>query len=110
MRRIHKDTGANNGIAICPDKTIYYITDTPEFSCLPPDGQVHSIHKGENYSSIIISPDNKIWTATLEGNVYSYHPQLQTLARDDIACNANGDAVKSMTVDILGHLWILADQ
>lgn len=110
MRRIHKDTGAINGIAISPDKAIYYITETPEFSCLPPDGQVHSIHKGENYSSIIISPDNKIWTATLEGNVYSYHPQLQTLAREDNACNANGDAVKSMTVDNLGHLWILADQ
>lgn len=35
MRRIHKDTGAINGIAISPDKAIYYITETPEFSCLP---------------------------------------------------------------------------
>lgn len=110
IKRVHNDAGAINGIATSPDKGIYYITEALEFAYLTPDGKVHTIHKGENYSSIIISPDSIIWIATLEGNVYSYHPQSQTLTKEDNACNANGDAVKSMTVDNFGHLWILADQ
>lgn len=50
-----------------------------------------------------------MWVATLEGNVYSYHPQTKVITREENACNTNGDAIKGMEIDNLGHLWILAD-
>lgn len=55
------------------------------------------------------APDGKVWVATLEGNVYSYHPQTKVISREENACNTNGDAIKGMEIDDLGHLWILAD-
>lgn len=110
INKIRDNSGAINGIAIALDGTVYCITEELEFLCFTPDGNTSILRKGENYSSVIIAPDNKVWVATLEGNVYSYHPQSQTISREENACNANGDAVKSMTADTLGHLWILADQ
>ena len=88
------------------DILYYRSIGVPIFS---PKGERHTIRKGENYSSVLIAPDGKVWVATLEGNVYSYHPQTKVISREENACNTNGDAIKGMEIDDLGHLWILAD-
>lgn len=98
-----------NDLAVAPDGTIFCITEALEFQYFSPEGEGHTIRKGENYSSVLIAPDGKVWVATLEGNVYSYHPQTKVISREENACNTNGDAIKGMEIDNLGHLWILAD-
>lgn len=110
INKIYNNTGAINGIAISPDKNIYCITDSLKFLHFTPGGKMNIVKEGENYSSIISSPDGTVWTGTLEGKVYSYRQQSQTLMQETNASNINGDAVKSMAIDQLGHLWILADQ
>lgn len=110
INKIHDNTGAINGITVSPDKDIYCITDSLEFLHFTSDGKMNIVKEGENYSSIVSTPDGTIWTGTLEGNVYSYHPQSQTLTRETNASNMNGDAVVSLATDRLGHVWILADQ
>lgn len=110
IEKIHSETGVVNAIAVSTDGTIYCTTEGAEFLTFTPDGKKSIIRKGESYSSVVIAPDANVWISTLEGNVYSYQPSAQSIIRENTACNANGDAVKSLTVDDLGHVWILADQ
>lgn len=109
IKEVEGENKVINDIAVSKDGSIYYITEALELLRLNPEGKKNII-VGENYSSVVIAPDGKVWTATLEGNVYSYEPQSGTIEREVTACNANGDAIKSMTIDDLGHLWLLADQ
>lgn len=109
IKEVEGETKDINDIAVSKDGSIYYITEALELLRFNPKGKKNII-VGENYSSVVIAPDGKVWTATLEGNVYSYEPQSGTIEREVTACNANGDAIKSMTIDDLGHLWLLADQ
>ena len=74
-----------NDLAVAADGTIFCITEALEFQYFSPKGERHTIRKGENYSSVLIAPDGKVWVATLEGNVYSYHPQTKVISREENA-------------------------
>lgn len=110
LHKIHPDSGTVNAITTTPNGTIYYTTDSQKFRCFMPDGKEQTIGKGENYSSVATAPDGTIWVGTLQGNVYRHSPETNAWMQETNAGNVNGDAVKSLITDRLGHLWILSDQ
>lgn len=110
ITKVYSTTSPVKEIVLTPDKHIYCITEGSELLHITPNGRMDVICKGENYSSAILAPDGRLWVGTLEGKVYSYHPQTGELTQEGSASNANGDAVKAMSVDHLGHIWVLADQ
>ena len=110
LKKIQSNTLTIRGITTSSDGTVYYTTDSQKLVSIQPDGQMRILGSGENYSSIALAPDGTIWMATLQGNVYCYSPSSGKLSREINAGNPNGDAVKGIETDALGHIWVLADQ
>lgn len=110
VTKFYSGNGSVKEIAITSDRAIYCITENSEFLYIKPNGDRRVIAQGESYSSITLAPNGSLWVGALEGKVYSYHPQSGEMVQEVSASNVNGDAVKGISADHLGHVWILADQ
>lgn len=97
-------------IAVSQNDYAYCVTSGREFVRVAPDGIPEVIGQGEDFSSVTITPDGMVWTATLQGSVYSYNPRDRVFRFEEDASNRNGDGVKGLEADDSGHLWILSDQ
>lgn len=65
---------------------------------------------GEDFTAMAASAAGTLWLGSAQGNIYSYTPGSGKPVRENERCNHNGDAVKDMEVDGLGHVWILTDK
>lgn len=65
---------------------------------------------GESHAVLALNRDGTVWCGTAGGRVYTCSPKTGRVALEENAGNANGDAVKGMATDALGHVWILSDQ
>lgn len=110
MEKTGNVDGRIQGIAVSNDDNVYCFTSGQKFVRITPDGKLLAIAQGEDYSSVVIAVDGTVWTATLQGSVYSYRPQTGDYRLEADASNRNGDGVKGLEADAMGHIWMLSDQ
>lgn len=105
-----QNTGRVRDIARDGEGKVYLISDSLGFVSLTPDGNSRRIVADEEFSSLAVARDGTVWVASLLGKVYAYSPNKKSWKEDEYAGNSNGDAVKAIETDGLGHIWILSDQ
>ena len=109
-RRCDLDTPVHDLVAQS-DGTLFLATSHALLRLLPHDKCPTALSvKNEDFTSVALAPDGTLWAATFEGNVYSCHPGTDALQPDSLMSNANGDAIKQVCTDALGHVWLLSDQ
>lgn len=108
-------------IASLPDKTLQMHTDKQAnaYLALGAAGLYKVSSKGkavllskdidESFLSVRVSTDGTVWASTFEGSVYHYLPAKNTLLKEKEMGNEEGHAIKSITVDGMGHVWTLTD-
>ena len=99
-----------HAIATDPDGTVFLATDR---GLLRWDGsslaRIDDRHE-EDFTSVATTPDGTVYAATYGGSVLRYDKTDGRLQLDSLMSNMNGDAVKELQADALGHLWLLSDQ
>lgn len=65
---------------------------------------------GEEFSALAILNGNTLIASTIQGNIYTLNEGDTRLERDSWMSLANGDMIKDVKTDALGHVWTLADQ
>ncbi len=65
---------------------------------------------GEEFSALAILNGNTLIAATVQGNIYTLNEGDSRLERDSWMSLANGDMIKDVKTDGMGHVWTLADQ
>ena len=104
--------GFTNSIAVTHDGDVYAATELK--------GLVHLSHKNETWeqsaiqseshiNSICVDTDDILYLAYNNGHVKSYNPRTKEFRLIKAASNQNGDAIKDICMDYLGHLWIVSD-
>lgn len=110
--------GVVRDIEVSADETVYFVSDKQGLCRLSHVGKAQpaqqTIHPNPvspgGYCALAAAPDGTLWIGSSQGNVYRYKPGTDTEPEDDEkAGNRNGDAVKNILVDALGHVWVLAD-
>lgn len=109
MRHVFSDKGAVRNIVQAPDGTVYAV-------CA--DGLMHvgkgmrceEIARGTDYTVAGVAANGNVYVGASFGHVYVYNPLKREFRVEENAGNRNGDAVKSLAVDGLGHVWVLTDQ
>ncbi|MDO4163902.1 MAG: two-component regulator propeller domain-containing protein [Bacteroides sp.] len=109
LSKVSEDVGRIQDL-VATDGCTYCITGQQQWIMVHADGTRSIIKEGEDYSSIARTHDGRIWVASLQGSVYAYDPHTQTVCFEEEAANRNGDGVKGLAADDLGHLWVLSDQ
>ena len=73
-------------------------------------GRAKTVESHSAATVLAVNLDGTIWMGSAEGNVYTYVPSTNLFMKEENAGNANGDAIKGLATDRLGHVWILSDQ
>lgn len=64
--------------------------------------------KGSAFSALALSEDATLWISTKYGDVLSY--RNGSLEKEFLASDDSKGFIKCMSIDNMGHLWILTDQ
>lgn len=110
LRRICDGIGEVRQIAVASDGYVFAATGKRGLVSVDKSGITDVIASGENFNVVAISPNATVWTATEQGNIYSYNPQSGTLVCENDNCLASGENIKGLLSDRSGHIWMLADQ
>ena len=73
-------------------------------------GKAEKLDADSTFSTLASGRDGIVWAGTAGGRVYACSPKTGKMVQEKNAGNANGDAVKGMATDALGHVWVLSDQ
>ncbi len=65
---------------------------------------------GEEFSALAILYGNTLIASTVRGNIYTLNEGDNRMERDSWMSLANGDMIKDVKTDGMGHVWTLADQ
>ncbi|MGN1229532.1 MAG: triple tyrosine motif-containing protein, partial [Prevotella sp.] len=63
-----------------------------------------------DYTAFAIDRQETLWAVDRKGNLFFHNPKDQRSGIDETGSNSNGDAIKDITIDTSGHLWLLSDQ
>lgn len=64
----------------------------------------------EDFTAITSGRNGTLWASTAQGSVFRLSPGEKQMKRDSHISNSNGDLIRDIAVDRLGHVWILSDQ
>lgn len=97
-------------IAASPDHIIYFIVrGLGVYEAR--DGKVRKVSScSEEFTAVSAGIDGTLWAATSQGHLYEMKADAAALTLNETMSNVNGDAIKDITTDKLGHLWLLSDQ
>ncbi len=99
-------------LVILPDRTMFYTTSNALF-CKRFQSDCVELRR-DDFTSLCVGGDFTVWASTSGGSVYKieYRPSSSDLSLDLSvgATNRNGDSVKDIEADSIGHIWILSDQ
>ena len=101
--------GAVRDITRAPDGTVYVLT-AKGLAKVGKNMFCKEIAPGADYTVADVAADGKVYVGASSGYVYVYDPEKRSFHVEENAGNRNGDAVKSLAVDGLGHVWVLTDQ
>ena len=101
--------GAVRDITRAPDGTVYVLT-AKGLAKVGKNMFCKEIAPGADYTVADVAADGKVYVGASSGYVYVYDPEKRSFHVEENAGNRNGDAVKSLAIDRLGHVWVLSDQ
>lgn len=90
---------------------LYFITPRSGLNVLDVvRGKVRKV-KGDNdhdFTALAVSSHGNVWLGSRLGGVFFYDAASDSVKRDADASFSDGGAVIDMTVDSIGHLWVVA--
>lgn len=111
MERVAKTTGNVADIVVSDNQTIFFIVAGKglwkQKVTLPP---VRIDQGGEGFTALALLDGTTLIAATAQGNVYTLSDGAKSLTKEQRMCLANGDMIKDIKTDRMGHVWIMADQ
>lgn len=107
---ISENTGFINEIQSSAKDNIYFVTETEGFQRLINDSVVYKHDTEERYQVLTVSPDQKVWIGTQQGNVYCYNPATNEFTTKTKECGLTGDIIYDIESDNHGNIWILTNQ
>lgn len=110
IRKISGDIKEVKQISTSSDGTMYAAIGKGGLLRIDNKGKRSVIASGENLKVVTIAPDGTVWTASEQGNVYSYNQDGGTLRCENDNCLASGESIKGIVADRSGHIWMLSDQ
>lgn len=102
-RKVSEMTMSNQGV-------LYYCSSDHHLVCMDKSGEERIISDIGDFTSVAIDKKGIVWASDAQGDLLRYDPATQTATIDLKGSNARGDYIKGITVDSVGHLWLLSDQ
>ena len=111
MKQVAKTEGKVISLAVADDQTVYAIVEGQGVWKQEGKGQVKRICQNEeDFNSLAMLNGSTLIAATMQGSVYLLAGNGTSLEKDTEMSLANGDMIKDIKTDRMGHVWILADQ
>lgn len=110
LHKIWENTGFINDITSFNNQNIYLATETNGLLCLSKNNKKTTCKVNENCSHITISPDQKVWIGTQQGNIYCYSPQTNELISKAEECGLEGSAIIDIEASHSGKIWMMTTQ
>lgn len=111
QRKVAKTKGKVIDLAVSADHTLYYIIAGNGLWQQQGNAQPRRLDRGsEEFSALAMLNGTTLMAATTQGNVYTIDEGDSQLQRDPRMGHTNGDIIKDLETDEMGHLWILSDQ
>ena len=72
-------------------------------------GQVRKVKESQthDFTALAVSSNGEVWLGTRLGEVFHYDGASGSMSKDADASLANGGAVIDMSIDSVGHLWVM---
>lgn len=97
--------------AVADNRTVYAVIAGKGLWKYDGKGRQRRIDNGEEeFSALAILNGNTLIASTIQGNIYTLNEGDSRLERDSRMSLANGDMIKDVKTDGMGHVWTLADQ
>lgn len=110
-RQVAKTKGKVIDLAASADHTLYYIVAGKGLWRQQANARPRRIDRGgEEFSALAMLNGTTLVAATTQGSVYTIGEGDSRLQRDPRMGHTNGDVIKDLETDEMGHLWILSDQ
>ncbi len=111
MKQVAKTEGKVISLAVADDQTVYAIVEGQGVWKQEGKGQVKRICQNEeDFNSLAMLNGSTLIAATMQGSVYLLAGNGTSLEKDTEMSLANGDMIKDIKTDRMGHVWIMADQ
>lgn len=111
MERVGRTAGTVAGIAVADGGAVYAIVEGKGLWRLEGTGPPRRMDGGgEDFTALAMLNGTTLIAATVQGSVYVLPEGGGRLEKDAWMSLANGDMVKDVKTDRMGHVWILADQ
>lgn len=99
--------GRVHDIAVSKGGDIFFVSNGKGL-CRLSGGKAQTLAADKSLCCMAIDNDSVIWAGGNLGQVIRYSMARKHCDEDSVAGNANGDAVRSVSVDAAGHLWVLS--
>jgi len=92
------------------DGILYYCSADRLLKGLDQEGKEQVISNAGDFTSVAIDQQGTVWAADRQGDLLRYDPKTKTATIDEKGSNQKGDYIKRITIDGMGHLWLLTDK
>jgi signal transduction histidine kinase/DNA-binding response OmpR family regulator/ligand-binding sensor domain-containing protein len=92
------------------DGILYYCSGDRLLKSLDQKEMEQEISSAGDFTSVVIDQQGVVWAADRQGDLLRYDPKAKTATIDEKGSNRKGDYIKRITVDRMGHLWLLTDK
>ncbi len=111
LRRVCTTEGKVAAIAVSSRQTVYAILEGKGLWRQEGNGLPHRLDRGgEEFTALTMLNGTTLIAATGQGNVYTLTEGSEELTKDEAMSLIDGNTVKDIKTDRMGHLWILTDQ
>ena len=93
-----------------PEDSVCVLSRDGRLHLMDAQGRTKAVEADVAATALTANRDGTIWVGSAGGRVHVYVPSTGRLTKEENAGNADGDAIKGLASDRLGHVWILSDQ
>ena len=111
LKKVGDVEGKVTGVTVTDNQTVYFIIEGNGLWKQEGSAKPFRLYGGaEEFTALAMLNGTTLVAATAQGSVYVLSEGDRKLKKDMDMSLANGDLIKDIETDRMGHVWLLADQ